>query len=132
MRRLYLGQCPINDADLPLLAKFPRLELVSFQKSKITNAGMKSLKECKGLKTIYLSQVDITNEGLKELAELPELNVLMARVTRATAEGFRPFQNSKSLKTLVIDGVLAFKNGPTHEEVQDMLLGVEVRSMLKR
>ena len=50
--------------------------LVDLCGTKITDAGLKDLKELKGLQTLFLCETKITDAGLKDLKELKELKGL--------------------------------------------------------
>ena len=73
---------------------------VDFYNSKITDAGLKVLKEFKGLKTLVLDNTEITDAGLKELKELKNLQTLELGVPNITDAGLKELKEHKSLQQL--------------------------------
>ena len=57
---------------------------VDFNRSSVTDAGLKELKDLKQLRSIDLCHTKVTDEGLKELKELNQLRGLLLRDTKIT------------------------------------------------
>src|SRR5262249_22360996 len=62
---------------------------VDLRGTKITDAGLKELKELKSLETLNLLNTMVTDAGLKELKELKSLQTLGLRDTKVTDMGVK-------------------------------------------
>ena len=61
---------------------------------RITDAGLKDLKELKGLRELWLDSTKITDAGLKELKELKELERLELSSTKVTDAGLKELKQA--------------------------------------
>jgi hypothetical protein len=77
---------------------------VDLGKTEVTDAGLKDLKELKGLRKLYLSGTKITDAGLKDLKELKGLEMLDLTRTKITDAGLKDLKELKDLKTLYLYG----------------------------
>src|SRR5437868_6633691 len=75
---------------------------VDLDNTKVTDAGLKELKEVKSLQTLYLSVTAVTDAGLKELKELKNLQTLYLNGTKVTDRGLKELKDLKNLRTLEV------------------------------
>ncbi len=69
------------------LGAFPQLSTLGLAGTRLTDAGMRYLKQLTELETLILSQTKITDEGLAELLRLKKLRYLDVRGTGVTGAG---------------------------------------------
>src|SRR5215475_10522525 len=74
--------------------------VVDLRGTKITDAGLKELKELKNLQEVVLFRTAITDAGLKELKELKSLQWLHLGFTKITDAGLKKLKELKSLQGL--------------------------------
>src|ERR1700693_1879482 len=72
---------------------------VDLNGTKITDAGLKQLKELKELRELNLADTKITDAGLKELKDLKSLRTLCLWDTQVTDAGLKELKDLKSLQT---------------------------------
>jgi Leucine-rich repeat (LRR) protein len=88
----------ITDADLKGLPDMPfGLTLGSI---RVTDAGLKEIKELKNLTYLDLDAPAVTDAGLKELKDLKSLTYLKLRCLRVTDAGLKEIKELKNLTTL--------------------------------
>jgi Leucine-rich repeat (LRR) protein len=105
---LYLsGYDKMTDAGLKELKDLKNLQMLDLARTKVTGVG---LKEFKNLQTLDLSNTQVSEEGLKELKGCKNLKYLNLKGTAVTDEGLKELKGLKNLRTLylpvVTDGVL--------------------------
>jgi Leucine Rich repeat len=79
--------------------------------ARVTDAGLKNLKELKGLRTLDLGKCQVTDAGLKELRELNKLEVLMLDSTKVSDAGLKELKDLKRLHTLDLDNTKITDDG---------------------
>ena len=72
---------------------------------KVTDAGLKELKDLKQLNTLDLYGTPVTDAGLKELADLKQLTTLNLSGTQVTNAGLKELKDLKQLTTLKLRNV---------------------------
>jgi Leucine-rich repeat (LRR) protein len=78
----------LTDADVPLLLAFPNLVELHFQASNITDEGLSSIGQIKGLTKLHISVAPgVTDQGLEKLRELSNLEQLSVNGTMITDDG---------------------------------------------
>src|SRR5262245_37392912 len=71
-----LDTTKVTDAGLRELKELKSLQLLNLSGTKVTDAGLKELKELKSLRSLYLRHTKVTDAGVKELqAALPRLRI---------------------------------------------------------
>ena len=70
------GQSGIGDEYLVELAQFPRLRFLHLDGSRITDSGLRSIRDLSALQCINLSSTNITDAGLEHLAGMTEMQIL--------------------------------------------------------
>jgi Leucine-rich repeat (LRR) protein len=68
---------------------------LDLRRTRVTDAGLKELKEFKNLETLYLSRTMVTDAGLKELKELEHLPMLFLSNTKVTDAGKKELQSAR-------------------------------------
>ena len=81
-----LEAAPITDACFP---HFKNLTLLNLARTRVTDDGLRHLKDYPRLIVLMLSQTSISDAGLKHLAGLTQLHELLINGTKVTAEGVR-------------------------------------------
>ena len=69
------------------LQAFPRLTMLQFKSTKITDAGLTHLKRLPRLRTLALENAKITDAGLAQLKDLLSLEALNLKGTQVTDAG---------------------------------------------
>lgn len=92
-----------GDEHVPILNSFKQLRTLDvFRCLKITDAGLKHIKELNSLRSLKLEDTNITDAGIKELVELDNLTRLQLRSHRISDKGIAELSGLKSLKVLQI------------------------------
>jgi len=99
-----LGKTEVTDAGLKDLKEFKGLQTLNLHFTKITDAGLKDLKELKGLQILNLFFTKITDVGLKDLKELKDLQRLYLSGTPITDAGLKDLKELKDLRVLFFAG----------------------------
>jgi hypothetical protein len=98
LESLQLHHCRVGDADLPSLARLPRLKslFVSSQfDGRLTGAGLKNLVQIQSLESLKVSEFVVTyDEGLDTLTRLRGLRKLELHKVGATAEDIEKLRNA--------------------------------------
>jgi WD40 repeat protein len=92
------------DGDLKLLRRFPHLESLTLQFTRITDAGLAELRGLRELTAIDLYADDIGDAGLKRLMDLPKLETLGLGWTKVDDAGLDHIVAMKHLKTVKLGG----------------------------
>jgi len=85
--KVYLHNTSVQDADLAVLEKFPKLRNLFLGKTQIGDAGLEHLQKCGELQTLSLNSTRVTDTGLTSLSALTKLKTLNLQETPVTAEG---------------------------------------------
>src|SRR5262249_53510022 len=72
--------------------------------TKLTDAGLKDVKELKNLTALSLLRTEVTDAGLKDLLELKYLTSLQLGSTEVTDAGLKDLKVLKNLTALHLDG----------------------------
>jgi internalin A len=95
-----LSQTKVTDAGLKELREFKSLRTLDLAYTQVTDAGLKELKELKSLQSLSLENTQVTDAGLKELKELKNLQLLDIQRTQITDTGLKELKELKSLREL--------------------------------
>jgi Leucine Rich Repeat (LRR) protein len=90
-----------------------KLRRLYLQHAKVTDAGLKYLARCSGLKILNLSSRPITDSGLQNLAKLAALEELHVARTCITDSGLIHLRRLKSLKRLDLTETRVTNKGVT-------------------
>lgn len=73
---LNLEQSGITDAEVPVLARFTKLESLNLSQTRLTDEAIEGLAKLTWLKDLTLTQTNFTNEGAQRLREaLPDVSI---------------------------------------------------------
>jgi hypothetical protein len=111
LRRLYLRDLPISDAQLPMLRQLPQLELLSLENIPITDQGLATLAEYELLESLWLLKVPVSGEGLAALHVLPKLKELALLSDCMTRSGLEAVTTLQRLESLAIGDVSSISLG---------------------
>lgn len=90
-------------ADLDRLAAMPALERLSLAQTRVTDAGLERLKDCKSLRELDLYFAEFfTDDGLAALRGLSKLERLNLRGTKVTSRSFEHLSHLTALRSLDI------------------------------
>lgn len=92
-----------DDAALKHVAKMPKLEVLEFPNTAVTDEGVVALKGHPSLSRLALDGVKLGGAGLAALAEAPNLSYLSASGTPITDADLAQIKGSKSLTALLIN-----------------------------
>lgn len=88
LQALMLNWSPVKDSNLVYLSALPALEYLSLGNTSISDAGIRSIAQCRNLITLDLGgNHKITNKNLHELLKLKKLRMLIISNTAATFDG---------------------------------------------
>jgi hypothetical protein len=79
--------------------------------TKVTDEGLKELKEFKSLQTLVLTGTKVTDEGLKELIGLTSLRRLDLSITAVSGEGLKELKGLTSLQEVGLAGTKVTDTG---------------------
>lgn len=91
----------ITDADMRLLADLRRLESLEFYETRVSDDGLRPLRDLKGL-TRLVFDPQITDAGLEHLSDLGHLTTLDLINTRVRGEGLSHLSGLSRLKDLYL------------------------------
>ena len=77
-------------------------KMLTLDSGKITDAGLRELKELKGLQQLSLYSERITDAGLRELKEIKSLQKLTLGSDKITDAGLRELKELKSLQRIML------------------------------
>jgi len=86
---LFLDDTHVTDAALDTIVKFPNLQSLSLNNTRVSDAGLAKLVGHKKLLQLRLNGTDITDAGLELLKELPNLSSLEMSDTNLTGDGLQ-------------------------------------------
>jgi len=98
--QLDLGRTKITDAGLKTIGQLPRLAQLDLRQTGVTDAGLESLTALKNLQTLNLVSTAVTDAGLKQLAAIKSLKTVYLWNSKATEAGAK--QLSASIKGLKV------------------------------
>lgn len=102
---LHINDSQIGDESLRVLATLPRIEKLSLQGNRITDAGLAHLRSKSELKSLHVGWgTEISDAGLAHLAGLAKLEVLDLQKSQVTSKGLEQLKGLKSLKSLWLHG----------------------------
>ena len=84
LKNLNLENCPVEDAGVAAIARFPAIETLSLDNTKITDQGIVVLKEMPQLVTLSINSTPISTQALRELKDAPNLKLIKANKTGVT------------------------------------------------
>src|SRR5439155_18828300 len=91
----------VKDDDLAVLKDLVPFDILVLDDTKITDAGLKHLKDLPSLRSLSLSDcVKVTDAGLKEISGLQELESLNLGTTSITDAGLKHLQSLTALRRL--------------------------------
>jgi CHAT domain-containing protein/tetratricopeptide (TPR) repeat protein len=93
----------LTDAGLKELKELKSLERLGLNGTQVTDAGLKELRELKSLQDLDLGGTQVTDAGLTELKQLKSLQWLYLLGTRVTDAGLKELKELKSLKALSLN-----------------------------
>lgn len=97
--QLDLGRTKITDAGLKTVAELPRLVQLDLRQTAVTDAGLEALTKLKNLQSLNLYGTQVTDAGLKQLAAIKSLKSVYLWGTKATDAGAKQLTGSiKGLK----------------------------------
>jgi hypothetical protein len=89
-----LNGTKVTDAGLKHLKELKELRSLDLSGTQVRDAGLKELKELKELRSLDLSDTEVRDAGLKELKELKELRKLNLYSTKVTDAGVAELQQA--------------------------------------
>ena len=87
--KVVLSYTKVTDAGLKELKEITNLQLLSLAGTQVTDAGLKELKDLKTLIGLNLIGTQVTDAGLKELTNLTSLQTLYLSFTQVTDAGVK-------------------------------------------
>jgi len=101
----------VTDADLKGLKDLKSLQMLNLGVTRVTDACLKDLKDLKSLRTLNLPLTQVTDEGLNDLKDLQGLQILNLGGTRVTDAGLKNLKGLKSLQLLDLTNTRATDAG---------------------
>lgn len=88
LQQVLLNDAPFGDQCFPILARIPKLDMLSLMRSKqITGHGLELLKDLP-LKNLFMQRTALDDEGLAQAAQIKKLeNIYIAVCRHITPEG---------------------------------------------
>jgi Leucine-rich repeat (LRR) protein len=129
--RLGVSGSPLGDAGLaPVGVKqsFPKLEILALANTRITDAGLKPLRNLPRLRDLDLEGTQITDAGTTTLGALPRLYSLNLARTPITDDGLIDLKNLTALRILTISSTRVTDTGMLHLTNLSGLVGLYLNS----
>jgi hypothetical protein len=101
---------------------------VNFYGTKVTDAGLESLKDLTQLQRLQLGDTNVTDAGLAHLTRLTRLKKLYLPATRVTDAGMAHLQGLTQLQTLDLCGTKVADAGLQHLTRLTQLKELDLRS----
>lgn len=117
---LDLSRSALTDASAPHLAKFPNLEVLILNETKVGDALAKVAAALPRLERLALRSTQLTDAGLASLGKSPSLKSLVAGQTKVTAAGAEALRSARPGLRLVADLPLADKTPPPPPTKEDL------------
>ena len=100
--QLDLGRTKITDAGLKTVAQLPRLAQLDLRQTSVTDAGLEALTKLKNLQSLNLYGTQVTDAGLKQLAAVKSLKIVYLWGSKATDAGAKQLTASiKGVKVVL-------------------------------
>jgi hypothetical protein len=99
---LYIEDGSFGDEDVEWVFVPPAIAIASLSKTRVTDAGLKSLHDCESLEMLHLDKTNITDEGLKNISDLARLEHLSLEDTGVTDEGLKEIAKISRLRGLYL------------------------------
>jgi serine/threonine protein kinase len=93
----------VGDADLAFLKDCKGLRKLYLADTRVSDAGMVYLKDCKKLETLELSATNVTDTGLAVFDGFTGLRVLMLSSMNVGDKGLSHFKDCKNLRYLILN-----------------------------
>jgi len=90
-----LGGGRVTDAGLKELKELTQLTTLSLNHARVTGAGLKQLKDLKRLTSLALHNTKVTDADLKELKDLKQLTTLYLNMTGVTDAGLKELKSAE-------------------------------------
>ena len=105
LENLGLENAGLSDAELNVIGSMRKLKILSVRENPaITDAGVRSLGECKELQTLLLSSASLTDAACDTIATLPVLDSVVLDNTRITDAGLDRLTANTKLSFLGLQG----------------------------
>jgi hypothetical protein len=102
---------PVGDEALASLKGLDKLQKLTLNNTKITDAGLEHVKGLAGLQKLYLVDTQVTDAGLERLKELANLQILSLVGTQVTDAGLEHLKGMSGLKTVFLAGTKVTDDG---------------------
>jgi len=105
LTELKLVRTPIDDADLEMLSRFPKLRKLDLTGTRIADGGLKKVGQVRLLEELSLQKTEITKQGLdslKGLTSLRRLNLMQTAVGPGDVEPLRQELKNKTGREIEI------------------------------
>jgi hypothetical protein len=113
---------PTSDDDLACLKGLDKLQKLTLNNTKITDAGLAHVEGLTSLQKLYLVDTGISDTGLERLKGLTNLQILSLVGTQITDTGLDHLKGLGNLKTLFLAGTKVTDDGvKTLQEAMPML-----------
>jgi hypothetical protein len=107
------GNRGVTDIGIARLTKLP-LRQLHVSKTRMTDAGLASVKELTALEELYCGHQAITDVGVEHLKDMPNLRSLALGETSVTDAGLVHVARLTKLEFLVLDGTAVTDAGMVH------------------
>jgi Leucine-rich repeat (LRR) protein len=97
---LFLGTTKVGNADLKVVARFKKLQVLTLGFTPVTDQGLDALIELPNLHTLDLYKTQVTRQGLKALAKVQSLRMLDLGDTPLTKAGVKEVARLGNLEVL--------------------------------
>ena len=99
-----LGVSGADDGAIAPLKGFAKVEKLTLNNTKITDAGLDHIKGMVSLKKLYLVDTKIGDAGVEKLKDLKELRILSLAGTGVTDAGLLHLKGLANLETVFLHG----------------------------
>jgi hypothetical protein len=96
-----LEGCDVKDEHLVALGDIPQLAMLYLGRTKITDLGLKHIKQLENLNLLQLSDCQITDQGLASLGHLPRIQHLWLSKTIRNGDDDRSDLTDRSIDYLI-------------------------------
>jgi WD40 repeat protein/serine/threonine protein kinase len=104
----------VTDADVKGLKNLKRLNMLNLGVTQVTDECLTELKDLKSLETLNIPFTRVTDAGLEHLKDLQGLQILNLAMTRVTDTGLKHLKGLKSLRLLDLTGTGVTDAGVKH------------------
>jgi Leucine-rich repeat (LRR) protein len=99
-----LTRSPVSNQGLKAIAGFPEMRLLNLTATRITDAALSVLPECKHLETLILDEAGVTSAGMAFIGQTPWLKSLSLQRTPITDADLTYLKGLPALEVLRLDG----------------------------